>query len=243
MLTRATGAASRSTLAEGQYYSAINTAGDKLKEGPTASMTHIQRRWDEVVWNQVEDQRVSTDAEMARDGSDRISVYPSINQKSQELAEFTLIREFGHLLYSKAPDSLKRRWDLKLSLPSSAQIDAVQRKLTPEFKSYRDMVTSFKTAMDRYVALNIANALIAKGVPYAQVQNVNICEWGATQEYANRRRYHVMIPMVSAYSSKEIYEDFGAALADWICGTNGITESSVAEATHDLLRDILEQLR
>jgi hypothetical protein len=199
--------------------------------------------WSEVTWNKMEDQRVATDAEVARDGSQRVMLYPSLLQKSKQIGCYLLIREFGHLIYTKAPESLKRRWTHKLCLPSSPQIDAVQRKLTPEFKSYRSMVESFKTAMDRYVALNLANALIAKGVPYAQVQNVNLRNWGATQEYANRRRYHVLIPLVSAYSSKDIFEDFGAALADWLCGTNGITESSVAEATHGIIKDILEGLR
>lgn len=214
-----------------------------MKDGPTSGLTHIQRMWSEVTWSKLEDQRVATDAEVCRDGSHRINLYPSLLQKSRQLGCYILIREFGHLLFTKTPDALKRRWQNKLCLPASAQIDAVQRKLTPDFKSYRDMVESFKTAMDRYVALNIANALIAGGVPYAQVQNVNLRKWGATQEYANRRRYHVLIPLVSAYASKEIFDDFGTALADWVCGMNGITESSVAEATHGIIKDILDGLR
>jgi len=243
MITRATGAQSPSTPAAGRYDGVIQEASALLKDGPISSLTHIQRRWSDVNWNKMDDQRVATDAEVARDGTQRITLYPSLLQKPKQLACYTLIREFGHLLYGKAPENLKRRWTNKLCLPASAQIDAVQRKLTPDFKSYRDMMESFKTAMDRYVALNIANALIAKGVSYGQVQNVNLRQWGATQEYANRRRYHVLIPLVSAYSSKEIFEDFGTALADWLCGTNGITESSVAEATHGIIMSILELLR
>jgi len=243
MLTRAIGAQSPLTEAANQYEPLIQEASALLKDGPVSSLTHVQRMWSEVTWNKMDDQRVATDAEVARDGSQRVMLYPSLLQKSKQLGCYMLIREFGHLVYAKAPESLKRRWTHKLCLPSSTQIDAVQRKLTPEFKSYRSMVESFKTAMDRYVALNLANALIAKGVPYGQVQNVNLRQWGATQEYANRRRYHVLIPLVSAYSSKDIFEDFGSALADWLCGTNGITESSVAEATHGIIKDILEGLR
>lgn len=243
MLTRGTGAPSPSTEAAGRYDGLIQEAAALLKDGPLSGMTHIQRMWTDVTWNKVDDQRVSTDAEVARDGSHRIALYPSLTQKPRQLACSILIREFGHLLYRQAPEALKRRWSNKLCLPTSAQIDAVQRKLTPEFKSYRSLVESFKTAMDRYVALNLANSLIAKGVPYAQVQNVNLRQWGATQEYANRRRYHVLIPLVSAYSSKDIFEDFGTALADWVCGTNGITESSVAEATHGIIKDILDGMR
>jgi hypothetical protein len=97
--------------------------------------------------------------------------------------------------------------------------------------------------MDRYVALNIANALIANGVPYSQSQDLRLSEWGPTQEYCNRRRYHVLIPLVSAYASKDIFEDFGSAFADWTCGMCGITESSVAEATHEIIREMIETLR
>ncbi len=213
-----------------------------LRDGPVNS-PHLMRMWSEIKWNKLDDQRVATDAETARDGTERINLYPSLGQKSKRLAAYTVLREFGRLIYAKAPESVKRLWTFKLCLPTDAQIEAVQGKLNPQFKSYREMVDSFKTAMDRYVALNLANALIAKGVPYAQSQNVNLKQWGATQEYANRRRYHVLIPLASAYSSKEIYEDFGAAFADWVCGTKGITESSVAEAVHGIIRGIVETLR
>lgn len=196
-----------------------------------------------MAWNKLDDQRVATDAEAARDGSRRIALYPSLLEKSSQVGCHALIREFGRLLYYPADDDLKRRWENKLCLPSAAQIDAVQRKLTPDFQSYHDLVASFGTALDRYVALNLANALIAKGVPYAQARDVDLRKWGATQEYANGRRFHVLIPLVSAYSSREIFEDFGAALTDWVCDTRGITESSVAEATHGIVRDILEALR
>ena len=206
-------------------------------------MPHIQRAWNSVAWNKMEDQRVSTDAEVARDGTDRIALYPSLLEKSRQVACYTMIREFGHLLFAKTTEALKRRWDTKLCLPSSAQVDAIQARMTTEFKSYREVVESFKTAMDRYVALNFFNALISKGVPYAQVQDVDLRKWGATQEYANGRRYHVLIPLASAYSSKEVCDDFGAALADWVCGTHGITESSVAEAVHGIIKDILNAAR
>jgi hypothetical protein len=240
---RATGAQFHSTLTESRYGSATGRAYRLLQDSPLASMTHIMRRWEGVEWKELEDQRVTTDAEVARDGTDRITLYPSLLQKSADAGAAAVLREFGHLLYAKADDIAKRRWTDKLCLPGDAQIDAVQRKLTPQFKSYRELVESFNTAMDRYVALNLVNALIANGVPYPQCQNLCLKKWGATQEYANRRRFHILIPLASAYSSKEIYEDFGAALADWVCGTKGIGETSVAEAIHGLMKDILENLR
>ena len=220
----------------------VQEATALLKDGPLAC-PHLLRAWNEIVWNKAEDQRVSTDAESARDGSCRITLYPSLLKKPRKLAVYTILREFGHILYAKANDQVKRRWMYKLGLPSEGQITAVQGKLNPQFQSYRDMAESFTTAVDRYVALNIANALIANGVPYSQSQDIKLKEWGPTQEYCNRRRYHVLIPLISAYSSKEIFEDFGTAFADWVVGMCGVTESSVAEATHQIIKEMIEALR
>jgi hypothetical protein len=227
---------------ESRYSSLIQEAGRRLKESPVGAVNGLQRRWEAVAWNELDDQRVLTDAEASRDGQGRITLYPSLLRQPPQSASAALLREFGRLLFAGAPRKLQRRWTHKLGLPTAQQIDAIQAKLIPESKSYRSLVESFDRSLDRYVAINIVNALIAKGVPFGQVNNVNIREWGATQEYANRRRYHILIPLVSAYSSKEIFEDFGTALADWICGTNGITESSVAEATHGIIREVLEGL-
>lgn len=226
-----------------RYDALIQEAGALLKSGLVGTLAHIQRRWSDVVWIKSEEQRVNADVEACRDNSNRITLYPSILEKSSQWGCYSIIREFGRLLYESASKDLQQRWTLKLGLPSSAQLDAVQSKLTPQFQTYRGMVESFRTAMDRTVAIHIANALIDKKVPFSQCHGINIRQWGATQEYANRRRYHVNIPMVSAYSSKEIFEDFGTALADWVCATNGISESSVAEATHFLIQDILGNLR
>lgn len=227
---------------EPQYDAILRDARALLQDGPVKA-PHVLRLWDAVNWSKQSSQRVPADAEVSRSGPGRINLYPSLLEKSNRYAVYIVIKEFGHLLYSRAPQALARRWTHKLCLPSEGQITAVQSKLNPEYKSYREMVDSFATAMDRFVALNIANALIAKGVPYPQSQNIQLKQWGATQEYCNRRRYHILISLASAYSSAEIFTSFGAALADWVCGTRGISESSVAEAVHGIIRDILEGLR
>lgn len=228
--------------ATSQYDPLIQEAGAILKRGPI-NPPHILRAWEDITWNKAEDQRINADVEIARDKSSRITIYPSLLRKPRAHACFLLLREFGHILFKKASEQAQRRWTNKLGLPTSGQVMAVQRKLKPNFKSYHELVESFTTAMDRYVAVNVANALIANGVPYAQSESINLQQWGPTQEYCNRRRYHVLIPLISAYASKEIFEDFGAAFADWVTGMCGITESSVADATHEIIRDIIEAAR
>jgi hypothetical protein len=205
-------------------------------------VTQVIRNFDAIDWNVLSDQRVSADAEAARDGSGRINVYPSLFKKSKNMAEYCVLREFGRLVLEKAGADAKRGWEMKLSLPCNEQIDAVQAKLSPSAGSYLDIVEFFNTAVCRLVTLNICNALIANGVPITQCQNVNLRQWGPTQEYCNRRRYHSLIPLLSAYASKEIFEDYGAAFADLACGLCGITESTVADATHALIVDIAKTL-
>ena len=226
-----------------RYDTLIQAASTKLNASPVGKMQHIQRALAQIEWAKMESQTVATDAEVSRDCENKITLYPSILAKSKNVGCFVLLKEVGHLLFTNCDEALARRWNMKLCLPTEQQINAVQSKLTRDFKSYREVMESFKTAMDRYVALNIANALISKGVPYAQVQNLNLRTWGATQEYANLQRYHSIIPMLSAYAPKEIFEDFGAAFADWICETKGITESSVADSTHGIIEDILTATR
>src|SRR5208283_4398805 len=94
----------------------IREATALLKDGP-CSAPHLLRAWNDMAWNKVEDQRVSTDAESDRDGSSRITLYPSLLKKPRKLAVYLILKEFGHILYAKASEQVKRRWIYKLSLP------------------------------------------------------------------------------------------------------------------------------
>jgi hypothetical protein len=226
-----------------KYDTLIQEVSAKLNASSVGKMPHIQRALAQVQWVKMESQTVAADVEVSRTSKNKVSLFPSLLDKSRDVACLTIIKELGNLLFTGCSEDVARRWTNKLCLPTDIQINSIQSKLTTEFKSYREVVESFKTAMDRYVALNIANALISKGVPYSQVLNLDIKTWGATQEYANLKKYHTIIPMLSAYASKEIFENFGAAFADWVCGTNGITESSVAASTHGIIEDILNSTR
>src|SRR5690348_12189049 len=80
------------------YDPIIQHAEAKMKSGPLAQ-AHVLRFWSDVQWSKYDAQRVTTDAEMSRDGTNRINLYPSLVQKPKDYAAFIVIREFGRLLF------------------------------------------------------------------------------------------------------------------------------------------------
>jgi hypothetical protein len=95
--------------------------------------------------------------------------------------------------------------------------------------------------MDRLVALNITNALLANGVGYSSSNGVNIRTWGATEEYCNRKRFHSIIPLVSAYSTRDVLNCYGCAFGEMLVNKLlTVQESSTAAALEAIIRSIAE---
>lgn len=224
-------------------YAKIISSAEALLNDSALKSSHLSQAWKAVQWKKNEDQKVSSDAELARDESGRINLYPVLLQKAPKASQFALLREFGRLQFSKAPEDARRRWRYKLCLPSEHQIIAFQGRLCDKYSTYRELIESFHTAMDRLVALNLANALIANGIPFKQSWNLKVLEWGPTSEYAQRKKYHSVVPLASAYSPKEVFEDFGWAMADLVMDCQSIRESSVAEVVHGIIKDIIDTVR
>lgn len=215
------------------YSQAIAAAGAALKDSPLGQMPHILAAWHAVKWNEGNS---SGDAQVSYSDPESISLSNGLLQKDEQEQTAALLREFGIGLM-QGQGKFKNVWEDKLCLPDSEQIDAVQRKLqSEEFDTYRELVESFKTALDRLVALNCCNALLANSVPRAQSRNVNILQWGSTADYANLRRYHSIKPLIYAYTEREIAECPGRALAELIIHNLGhVRESTVSKAFHGVI--------
>jgi len=223
----------------------VKQAKSKLESCPVSSKPHVLSLWERVKWKVHDVQEFpGTDAEAARDGSLTINTFPSLTHKDENEIAFELIWEFGVLVYNTASEEVKKRWDLKLVLPSAAQIDAFQGKLHTGFKSYNEVVESFSTACDRLVALNLANAMISNGQAFEGVFNVDIRKFGPTQEYANLKRYHSLKPLMGAYAPRLLDDCFGYALADCTCrGFKSVRRTDVAEALRTLIGNVLDTTR
>jgi hypothetical protein len=224
------------------YRQIIGSAGSRLLNHPVGELPHVKHYWNQgVTWKPV-DTNGQTDAQ-ASDSADEVVLYPVLQAKEPSQADYAVLREFGILLLRKAGANGKERWEKKLCLPMDDQIDAVQGKLDQRcaYKSYEELVTSFSTALDRLVALNITNALLANGVGYSNSNGVKLKTWGATEEYCTRKRFHSIIPLVSAYSTRDVLNCYGCAFAEMLVNKLlTVRESSTSKALEAIVRSIAE---
>lgn len=226
------------------YRDVIEAAKAKLEQSDLSSEPHVLLLWDKINWRTHTDQHVATDAEISHEGDATINLYPSLLKKPLDDAVKPLMREFGKSLFRKLDADARRAWKLKLGLPTKAQVDAFQSRLNQGFKTYREAVESLHTAMDRFVALNLANAMLSNKLAFAGSENVNVRTWGPTAEYAALKRYHSMIPMVSAYTPNGICDDLGEAICNYVCeDLNACRERSVASAFKFLIKRLVSSTR
>ena len=224
------------------YEQAVDAAGKALSACNTIP-AHVQAHWSSLEWLCYQKPLVTAFAERSRNpGEETINLYPDLLRLQD--ARPVLLEQFGLVLYEKCGQQAAQLWEQKLALPSDEQIAAVQLRLGHGFGTYRELVESFKTTMDRLVALHIANALNASGVSAANAREVKIREWGATAEYANSQRPHSLIPVLSAYAPRRLADSFGLAFADHVLNRlTTVREGSVREATRGLVLGILELAR
>jgi len=218
----------------------IEATGALLKNSELGKLNAIVGAWNDIDWKQVKSE-TGEDAAVNVASPKVINIFPGLSRLRQQQQQAALIREFGISVFTRmASDAAKKRWDQKLTLPESAQIDAVQEKLkNPAIETYKAVMESFDTLMDRYVSLNITNALQANGVKREDAFNVDIKQYGCTLEYCQIRKMHSLIPYVTAYGPREVAENPGRGLAEKIVFSMGhILESSLAQAYGRLIVEV-----
>lgn len=223
----------------------IEAAGKTLKNSELGRLTHIVRAWNDIEWNQV-GQVMAQDAAVNERDLKTINLFPGLAQRDGQGQQAAIVREFGISVYRRfADDRVKRRWELKLTLPESGQIEEVQARLQDEqYPSYKAMMESFKRLMDRFVCLNLTNALLANGIKRSDAFNLHLRQWGSTLEYANVRKMHSLKPFVTAYGPRDVAECPGRGLAEKIVyGMQHISESSLAEAYGRLIVEVFSLCR
>ena len=159
-----------------------------------------------------------------------VSIFPSVEEKFTDLIEAT-----GRAYIDAAEGDKKQRWEGLWVLPKEADIATFQDRLSSgEFKSYKDIVESFTNAHARLTALNLANALIVNNIPATSVGTC-VKVQPSTEAYASLRKYHSILPLVTAYGGGNLL-DYGSALASIMQGCP-ILEKSVCEAFVDLVKE------
>lgn len=194
---------------------------------------------------QAHTENLSSGAVLCRKGDAVIHLYPILAQTPD--AHKKVLREFGLFVLLRAGERGEAIWRNKTDVPTPEQVAEAKKKLAcPEVrktcKSYEDVLNDYPNkghSVDRLVFINIANALLANNISYPDVVGVDIMTWGPTAEYCNLRKYHSLIPLVSAYAPADVYEDYGHALTAMLADKLGnVRDSSVAYALRGIVQRI-----
>ncbi len=223
--------------------SQINRYIDQCQIADTA---HIRAHWQDVEFRVLQKDWDTETARLFIQEGDKpvIFLYPCLSRYTPEHRAFCVLREFAYLLLLKAPEEMETHWKQKLVLPTQDQIDAFASRLNKGFKSYAEVVNSLKSPVDRLVATHLSNALMANGQAFAGACNVDVREWGPTQEFANCRRYFSIVPLTSAYCPREIDREFGSAFASMcVYDFKTVLHTQVKDALVQIVERIINQSR
>lgn len=200
--------------------------------------------WRLIEW-QGHPESLRTGAELDRSGNATIHLYASLAAMPD--APQKMLREFGLFVLRRAGERGAAIWKSKLDVPTAEQIATAAQKLAdPELrrtcKTYKDVLDSYPTSghsVERLVYINLMNALLANNIVYSDSVGVDIMTWGPTAEYANLKKYHCLVPLVSAYSPADVFNCYGCALAECLTHKLGnVRDSSVAFALRGILQRI-----
>lgn len=227
-----------------QFKTAIEDAGKLLKKSELGHLNEIVRAWNDVEWKEVPH---AQGLAAAHDKEPRtINLFGGLAKVNHIEQLEAIVAAFGVMVFTRmAPEAAQKRWEWKLTLPEAHQIDQVQEKLKdPSLKTYKAIKDAFTRLMDRYVSLNLTNALLAVGIKREQAVNINLRQWGGTLEYANIRKFHSLRPYVTAYGPRGVAECPGEALAEKLVHQmRNVTESSLAEAYGRLILEVFRLCR
>ena len=222
------------------YEAAIESAKEALKSHNLGKSPGVSGLWRQVEWEKHESQVVAMDTEVSRD-SKTIHLFPSLLAKPQP--EKAILRSFGGLVYRDLPAKARRMWTYKFALPTKDQVDSFQTKLKEGFKTYQSLVESYCSPIDRLVAINLANALLVNNFPIAEAVNIDVRKTPSTEQYANLKRYHSLVPLISAYCSRAVYEDYPEAFAELLANDlDSVYESSVVKELERMIESIARSL-
>lgn len=231
------------------YRQIVRETSRVLKDHELGSKPKVLHLWNGIEWQEMSQPDGKRDAQLGQSQTPTIRLYPGLLQSGQAIA--AILREFGLLILAKGGERSKTIWEGKLDLPTPEQIEAARSKLDePEIrrtcKTYEQVKNTYPetgSAVDRLVFIHIANALLANNIPLSDSQGVDIMKWGPTVEYAHQKKYHSLVPLVSAYCPKTVYECFGCAFAELIThDLNCCRESTVTEGLRRIIRNIVSRL-
>jgi hypothetical protein len=227
------------------YDKVIQEAGRLFQESDLGRLKDLTTAWNETQWQEVP-HRQGLAACHEQDPA-VINLFGDFAKAAHGEQLRAILAAFGESLFNRlgTPEA-EKRWKKKLTLPEAAQIDQVQERLANEqYPTYRAIMESLATLMDRYVSINLTNALTENGVTRRKAINLDLRQYGCTLAYANIRALHSLVPYLSAYGCpRSVYDSAGHALAEKLVDTMGhITESSLSQAFERLITEVFTLCR
>jgi hypothetical protein len=177
-----------------------------------------------------------------RSGEKKINIYrDSLDYQGQKPLSELLLLDFFKLVERTIDESVSRRFTYKFVVADQDAVTGFGDRLkSGTFKRYADIVGDFDKAVDRLVALHLANALISNNLPISEARDLDVRTWSATKDFASCKRYMSLTPLTSAYSPTSIDEDFPSAVAAYLDNSlSCVTESSTKTAFTKLLRALV----
>lgn len=227
------------------YKEIIRSTGEAINKCDLAEL--LNKTWKNIEWVANKEAQTGSDAALCASGDMCINLYPLL--QDMEKPETAVLVEFGKLILQRSGENGQAIWAKKMDVPTKEAIDMAAKMLADpnvrakckEFKDVLDEYPRVGHSVERLVYINIVNALLANNISFGDSVGVNIREWGPTAEYCNQRKYHSLIPLVSAYSPADVYADFGSALSAMVQGNlTSVRDRSVAFALRGIIQRIVK---
>ena len=221
----------------------MSAAGKVVEASPVGTL--VTPLWRKIEWAVHKEAAPEAVAAQSADSSTSVNLYPQL--LGRQNPEKAVIVEFGKIILGQSGEAGQAVWAKKLDVPSEESIRLASAKLkSAEVRAkshgYSDVLKFYPDrghSVDRLVFINVANALLMNNIAYRDSVGVDIYTWGPTTEYCSQKRYHSLIPLVSAYAPADVYECYGCALYGLSAGNlSTVLDKSVAQA----LRSIIERV-
>ena len=205
----------------------------------------LPRRWLSK-WNDIEIVHVNqfghNPVEIDRSGEKKINIYKNIlSTEGHKGPEELILIEFFKFVEFELADDIKRRFEYKFVLPPAQTIkEFTDRLRLGTYKSYKQIVEDTEGAVPRLTVIHLVNALLLNQYPISEARDLDVTTWNSTKDFASRKRYMSLTPLVSAYSPRELYESFPVAAAAYLENElSDVRESTTRGSFVDLMDAIV----
>ena len=224
------------------YKDIVLEVGKLISQSALADL--LDTLWKKIEWV-AHPTATGSESALSAEGDSTIHLFPALKESDQ--AGEMVLREFGNLILLRSGENGQAIWQKKLDVPTEAAIEMAASKLGDigvrqkchEFKDVLDYYPQRGHSVERLVYIHIVNALLANNVSYPDSVNVDLHQWGPTTEYCARKKYHSLIPLISAYAPADVFHDFGTALAALVVDNlSQVRDQSVAYALRGIVQRV-----